>query len=295
MNRVHELLLICMKILVTGGTGFIGRHLVNKLLLLGHEVVVLADETKGNPPEGSEYIKGDIRDGYNVKKAFEGCECVFHLAAITDVRDSNDEAVYATNFLGSKNVFEVAKAKNAKIIFTSTAAVYGNGNIPNREMDECKPISQYGKSKLRAEWYLQNLVQDSFIVRLFNVYGTGGHSFINVLAEKMPKYDDISIFGNGLQTRDYVHVDDVLDALLLGFNNSGLYNVGTGVECSTSRLVEVAQEITKYKPNLKFTPPKKNDIARNRADITKIKSIGWEPKMSLEEGIKSMFHEAEKK
>ncbi|MBI3190211.1 NAD(P)-dependent oxidoreductase [archaeon] len=229
--------MVYMKVLVTGGTGFIGRYLVNRLLKLGHEVVVLADDTKGEPPEGSTYIKGDIRDGYNVKKAFEGCECVFHLAAITDVRDSNDEVVYATNFLGAKNVFEVAKSKNAKIIFTSTAAVYGNGNVPNKEMDECKPISQYGKSKLRAEWYLQNIGQESFIVRLFNVYGFGGHSFINVLCEKMPKYEDILIFGNGLQTRDYVYVDDVVDALLLGFEKSGLYNVGTGMECSTTRVV----------------------------------------------------------
>ncbi len=273
-----------MKILVTGGTGFIGSHLTKKLIELGHEVVILAD-AENIKTEGAAFIKGDVRDGYDVRKAMQGCEAVFHLAAVTDARNLNEDAIYATNFLGSKNVFEVAKSKNTKIVFTSTAAVYGNSQVPNKETDECKPVSQYGKSKLRAERYLQNLTENHFIVRMFNVYGARGHSFVNTACKKITNYEDILVYGNGLQTRDYVNVSDAVDALLLGFENTGLYNVGTGQDWSVTKLIDIIYETTRCKPTVKFTTPNKNDIARSKADISRIRSLGWEPKISLEEGV----------
>ena len=261
-----------MKILVTGGNGFIGSYLVEALLDLGHEIVVLANDEK-NKNEKTTFIKGDIRDAYDVRKTMDGCGLVYHLAAIVDLRAANDDDIYAVNFLGSKNVFEVAKQKNVKVVFASSAAVYGNGRVPNKETDECKPISQYGKSKLRAERYLQATVPEHFILRFFNVYGTKGHSFINTLCKKIPNFEDIIVNGNGMQTRDYVYVTDVVNALLLGINNTGLYNVGTGQDCTVVKLIDTIHEITRCKPNMKFTPPLKNEITRSRADITKISNI----------------------
>lgn len=279
-----------MKILVTGGCGFIGTHLVNKLIELGNEVVVLDSLSGGKKPnlnEKATLVEGDIRDSDNIRKAMNGCSVVFHLAAVTDVRNANDDLIYSTNFLGAKNVFEVARAKNTKVIFPSSAAVYGNAPIPHKESTDCNPVSQYGKSKLRAEKYLvQQAPQDSyFIVRLFNVYGPGGSSGVNKFCKKITKYDDVVVFGNGLQTRDYVYVSDAVDALLLGLTNSGLYNVGTGQDVSTLSLIETIHNMTRCKPDIKFTIPNASEIARSKADITKISQLGWSPKISLHDGI----------
>lgn len=278
-----------MKILVTGGFGFIGAKLVERLLSLNHEVVVLDHNLpakKDRLNTNVEAVEGDIRDADDIRKAMKECDAVFHLAAVADVR-SSDDVVYATNFLGAKNVFEVARAKNAKIIFTSSAAVYGNTQLPNRETADCSPISQYGKSKLRAERYLQReFSQDSyFIARLFNVYGTNGNSAINKFCRQITKYEDAIVYGNGLQTRDYIYIDDVIDALVLGLENSGLYNIGTGQDTSTLSLIEMIHQATRCKPGIKFTVPNAGEIARSRADITRISQFGWSPKISLQDGI----------
>lgn len=276
-----------MKILITGGNGFIGGALVEALTDLGHEVVVFSDVDKGEKnPKKASFIKGDIRDEIQVRKAMEGCGAVYHLAAITDVRASNDDEIYAINFLGAKNVFDIAKQKNIKIVFTSTAAVYGNGPVPNKEEQECKPLSQYGKSKLRAERYLQSITENHFILRLFNVYGPEGHSFINILCRKIPNFEDIEVYGSGMQTRDFVYISDVVNALLLGLNNTGLYNVGTGSETAVTKLIDSIHETTRCKPNIKNVEPQPNDIARSRADISKISQLKWEPTVSIEEGLK---------
>lgn len=278
-----------MKILVTGGCGFIGTHLVNKLIELQHDVVVmdnLSNSKKEKINEKAAFVQGDVRDADDVRKAMKDCSAVFHLAAIADVR-SGDDLVYATNFLGAKNVFETAKSKKAKIIFTSSAAVYGNKPLPHRETGETEPLSQYGKSKLRAERYLlQGFSQDSyFIVRLFNVYGPGSVSAVNRFCKKIANFDDVIVFGNGLQTRDYVYVSDVVDSLVLGLTNSGLYNVGTGQDVSTTSLIDMIHNMTRCKPSIKTTAPNPGEIARSKADITKIKSLGWEPKIGLEQGL----------
>jgi nucleoside-diphosphate-sugar epimerase len=279
-----------MKILVTGGCGFIGTHLVNKLVELGHEVVVLDNLSAGKKEklnEKSTLVQGDIRDADDVRRAMKDCSAVFHLAAFADARSASDDLVYATNFLGAKNVFEIARSKNAKIIFTSSAAVYGNTQVPNRESIDCNPVSQYGKSKLRAERYLmREFPQESyFIVRLFNVYGTAGNSAVNRFCKKITNYEDIVVYGNGLQTRDYVYITDVIDALVLGLTNSGWYNVGTGQDISTLSLIETIHNMTRCKPSIKFTAPNPGEIGRSRADITKIKGLGWSPKVGLQDGI----------
>lgn len=275
-----------MKILVTGGCGFIGSRLAGRLVKEGHDVVVLDNLSTGkreNLPKGAAFVKGDIRDEDIVKKAVKGCETVFHLAAVADAR-ADENAVYGTNFLGAGNIFAAAGRINAKVIFTSSAAVYGNGKLPCREDDECKPVSQYGKSKLKAENILKKR-KDHFIARLFNVFGPGGSSVVNRFCGRIPEYRDITVYGNGLQTRDYVYIDDAIDALLLGIENSGRYNIGTGKETSLLHLIDSIHAASGCKPDVKFSAEKKGDIKRSRADISLIKTLGWGPKTSLQDGI----------
>lgn len=276
-----------MKILVTGGNGFVGRHLVKQLTADGHEVVVLDNFSTSQQTaiKDVQIIKGDIRDKSDVNRAIKGCEAVFHLAALVDLREADDKTDYDINFLGAKNVFEIAKAQNAKIIFTSSAAVYGNAAICKEEM-ECKPVSQYGWSKLKAENFLRKEMPESFIVRFFNVYGPAGNGVINIFCRNVPNYKPVTIYGNGMQTRDYVYVSDVADALVLGIENSGTYNAGTGQETSLLEVLDIVQEITRAKPEYKFELPNEKEIKRSRADITKIKNeLGWAPKVDLKTGI----------
>ncbi len=280
-----------MKVLVTGGCGFIGSHLVDRLILIGHDVVVLDNLSTGkkeNLNKAAKFISGDVRNQTDVNKAAKDCKVIFHLAAIADVQ-AGEDAVFQTNFIGSTNVFKCAEKNKAKTIFTSSAAVYGDGKLPCNEDDTCKPVSQYGKSKLKAENLLKKQ-SDYFILRLFNVYGPRGYGVANNFCGKIPEYRDITIFGNGLQTRDFVFVNDVVDALLLGADNTGIYNAGTGKETSLLQLVDIIHNVSKAKPSVRFLPEKKGEIKRSKADISKIKKLGWKPKFSLEEGVLSVLN-----
>lgn len=279
-----------MRILVTGGAGFIGSHLVNKLVELNHEAVVLDNLSAGrkeNVNSKAKFIEGDIRDSFEVGNAMKGCEAVFHLAAMADARDGG-EKMYEVNYLGSQNVFTAAQESNAKIIFTSSAAVYGNASLC-KEDSECKPVNEYGKSKLKAEKALMKALPNAFIARMFNVYGPNGNSVINRFCKNIPNYEDITIFGTGMQTRDYVFVSDVVDALMLGLENNGIYNAGTGVETGLLELIDVIENISGAKANMKFEKPIEGEIMRSRADISKISQLGWKPKVSLKEGVRMIL------
>ena len=275
-----------LSILVTGGNGFIGRHLVSSLLAKGHNVVVYDNfsTSRKEPIGAAKIVEGDVRDKDDVIRAAKGCDYIFHLAAMAESR-STDDAVYSVNFIGSKNVFEVAKETGAKVIFTSSAAVYGETKIA-KEDGPCNPINQYGKSKLRAE---KICPESAFVARLFNVYGPNGNSVINKFSKLIPKYEDITIFGHGTQTRDFIYVDDVVSALMLGMENSGTYNVGTGRETSILDLIDVIHNMTKSKPNMKFASPVAGEIQRSKADITKIQQTVWYPKIELAEGIRKIL------
>jgi len=280
--NVKETQITHKRVLVTGGAGFIGHNLVKKLLSLGYEVNVLDDLSTGvreRLPKQAKFFSGNIEDD-DVYRAMEGCTAVFHLAAKTDARSTGD-IIYNTNYLGSKNVFTAAQKLGAKVIFTSSAAVYGDIPIPHKEDAACHPENDYGKSKLKAEKLLS--ADKSFIVRLFNVYGPEGNSVINKFCRLIPNYKDIVVYGTGTQTRDYVYVDDVVNALLLGFEMNGLYNVGTAQQVSVLHLTDMISSLTRAKVDIKFQPPKK-EIMKSKADITKIKQF-WHPEVDLENGI----------
>lgn len=275
-----------MKILVTGGAGFIGRNLVNRLLHGGHSVVVYDNfsNSKNVNLGEAKIIEGDVRDVADVQRAMKDIEAVFHLAAMSDSREADEDAMYNINFIGSKNVFEAAKSTGAKVLFASSAAVYGDTKLA-KETDECKPINQYGKSKLRAE---KICPENTFIARLFNVYGPGGNSVINKFCKLIPNYEDVAIHGHGTQTRDFIYIDDIVNALVMGLNMNGIYNIGTGKETSLLGVIDIIHEMTKSKPNVKFLPAI-NEIQRSKADINKISETEWYPKVELVDGIRHVL------
>src|SRR3989344_4413566 len=274
-----------MKILVTGGTGFIGTHLVDKLIELGHNVIVLSNKEGKKINKKAKYTKGDITKKEDVEKAMIGCNAVFHLASLINARSSDQKEIQRVNILGSKNVFSAANKNKCKIIFTSSAAVYGDV-YSAKEDSHCKPLSDYGRSKLEGEKLLD---KNSFIVRLFNVYGPGGKGAVNIFCENIMENKPVNIYGNGLQTRDFVYVSDVVDALILGMKNNGIYNVGSGTEINVKELIEKIEKISGKKAKLNYLPENKEEIKKSRADITRIKKLGWKPRVSLEEGIREIL------
>ena len=256
-----------------------------ELVEKGYEVVVIDNLLSGKKERlnsKAEFILGDIRNKDDVIKAMDDCSVVFHLAALTDLRTATDDMIKEVNLLGSKNVLSAAKDTGAKVIFPSSAAVYGN----EVATEECKPLSYYGKNKLDTEKYCK---ENSFIARLFNVYGQYGKSFVNTLCEKIPSGKDIIVYGDGSKTRDYIHVDDVVSALLLGLEHNGIYNVGTGKETSVMDLIKVVEKMIDKKAIIRFAPENKSEIKNSRADITKIRKLGWGPKITLEEGIRRIL------
>ena len=279
-----------MKILVTGGTGFIGTRLVDKLIELGHDVVIL-DNKEGKINKKSKYVKGDIGKKIDIEKAIKDCRVVFHLAALVDARGKDKDEMFKINFTGAKNVFSAAIKNRCKIIFTSTAAVYGDAYLA-KEDTPCKPLSYYGRSKLESEKLLD---KNSFIVRLFNVYGPGGKVAMNSFCKNVIENKPVNIYGDGKQTRDFVYVSDVVEALILGMRNNGIYNVGSGTEITVKELIEKIEKISGEKAKLNYLPANKQEIKKSRADITRIKKLGWKPKVSLEEGIRNILKDKSNK
>ncbi len=274
-----------MQILVTGGAGFIGSHLTGRLIELGHDVTVLDNLSSGKKEyvnKKATLIKGDIENVFDVKKAMDGCEAVFHLAAVTDIRKSDPDKIFRVNYLGSKSVFSAAEKQGAKAIFASSAAIYGDAPLPNKEDMAFAPISVYGKNKAKAEKLLKN----AFIARIFNAYGPRGKSVINRFCNYAKSGKKVTVFGAGLQTRDYVYVSDVVNALLLGLENSGTYNVATGSETTVLNVLDIVGDIAGTEPEVNFELPIEGEIKRSKADISKLKSLGWQPAVSLEDGVR---------
>ena len=279
-----------MKILVTGGAGFIGSHLVDRLLREDHSVTVVdnfATGNAGNVDMDAKIVKCDIRDRDEFKKVAEGCDAIFHLAAQTDVRLSveNPDMDYQINFIGTKNVVEAAEANGAQIIFSSSCAVYGNCDRPATEDQDPKPLSQYAWNKLQAESILP---KSAFIARLFNVYGQNGNSLVNKACDTALRNKELVVFGTGMQTRDYVHVNDVVSALMMGLERKGMFNVGNGKETSILSVIHLAELATGNKVKTKFASHIEVEIERSVADIIKIESEGWNPSVSITDGIKKL-------
>ena len=300
------------KTLVTGGAGFIGSHLVRALLANGVTVSVIDDLSTGrreNIPEGVSFTPGDILDDRVLVKAMAGCEVVFHLAARVSIRDSVDKFFEdgRINLCGTLNVLRHAVAANIrKFLFASSMAVYSDcpTSDPVDENYETKPISPYGLSKLAAEQYCEMVGKHSGMktvsLRFFNTYGPGQAYtpyvgvitiFINrLLAGKAP-----TVFGDGLQTRDFVSVADIVQGCLLAMNSdqSGLvFNIGTGNGTSVATIAGMLCE--KLAPDRVpvFDHARPGEIRNSIADCQRARQIiGYGPTGKLSDDLDAVIND----
>ncbi|MFZ1502424.1 MAG: NAD-dependent epimerase/dehydratase family protein, partial [Nitrospira sp.] len=254
-----------MKVLVTGGAGFIGSHVVDRLLQEGHEVVVVDNLVTGkrkNVPKAAQFYKLDIENP-KLERVFrnERPSVVFHLAAQMNVRRSVEDPMFdaQVNVLGTLNVLEQASKHGArKVIFSSSGgAIYGEQlAFPAPETHITQPLSPYGISKLCGEHYLSYYHRLSGIqivsLRYANVYGPrqdpeGEAGVVAIFIQKMLRGEQAVVNGNGRQTRDFVFVEDVVESNLMamGPEVEGVYNVGTGIETSVNDLFKIVVDLTK--------------------------------------------------
>ena len=305
------------KVLVTGGAGFIGSHLVDKLVNDGYEVTVLDNLSTGNLENikahlnraSFRFVKGDIRDIQTIRAASKNAKSIFHLAAITSVPFSieNPEITMEVNLNGTKNLLENAALNRVEqFIYVSSCAVYGNPvYLPVDEKHPTNPKSPYGASKLRAEQECIKFGEKcgfrTTILRLFNVYGPrqrcgdyGGvmAQFINKLRNNEPPI----IYGDGSQTRDFIHINDVIKAFILALkdkNTSGgsIFNIASGKPTSINELAQVLIDLLgskQVKPE--HLKARRGDIKYSYADIKKAQTtLGFKPKISLKEGLSTLL------
>lgn len=293
-----------MKILVTGGAGFIGSHIVDKLIDEGHEVVVMDNLSSGfieNINKKAKFYNRDIRDNLNDIFEKEKIDIVYHLAAQIDVRKSVENPVEDANIslIGGLNLLEnCRKYKIKKIIFSSTGgAMYKEEDMPASEENREEPICPYGIVKLSLEKYIKFYSLygiDYAILRYSNVYGPrqnskGEAGVIAIFIDKILKGEKILVNGDGLQTRDYVYVGDVAKANILAMNLKGIFNVSTCIEKSLLDIIEI---LKRHLGNFKIEHREavKGEVRKSCLKWDKIKEQGWEPEIKLEEGIKKTLY-----
>lgn len=296
-----------MKVLVTGGAGFIGSHLVDRLILEGHEVAVVDNLSTGkrkNVNRRAKLYKVDIQSA-RIQRVFrnERPSVVMHLAAQMDVRRSVKDPVFdaQVNILGTLNVLEQAfNHGTRKVVFASSGgAIYGEQEaFPAPETHPTRPVSPYGISKLCGEHYLSYYQRMSGMqvvsMRYANVYGPrqdplGEAGVVAIFIQRMLGGEQPVINGNGRQTRDFVYVDDVVDANLavMGQGVQGIYNVGTGTETTVNELFTMLRELTGSSAREVHGPARKGEQIRSVVDPMRVrKDLGWEPKVPLKEGLK---------
>ena len=297
-----------MKILVTGGAGFIGSHIAERMLEKGHHVVVLDSlykKSKWQVPDDVTFIKGDVRDEKLLKEVSQGVDCIFHQAALVSGIESFEKPkeTMEVNVNGTLNVLASALENNAKkVLFASSCAVYGNNPAPHKENTSLFPESPYAISKRNAENLLKVYSEKHGLkttaLRYFNVYGprqdwdSSYSAVIPLFIKKALNNEPLIIYGDGLQTRDFISVYDIVSAneLLMEKGDREVFNIGSGTEITLNKLAEMIIELTKSKSEIIHQPVREKDIYKSRADISKIKEIGFEPKINLKQGLEELIN-----
>ncbi len=293
------------KILVTGGAGFIGSHVVDLLVSKGHEVVILDNLSSGireNINSKAKFYEEDLKNYKNIEAIFENekFNIVFHLAAQIDVRKSVEDPIEDAkiNVIGSLNLINLCQKYGVgHFIFSSTGgAIYGNkASLPTNEDAEKNPLSPYGCAKLSVEKYLNFYSEvhglKSSILRYSNVYGPrqnyhGEAGVIAIFLNNMLCDKKSAIYG-GVQTRDFVYVGDVARANLMVLEGEGgIYNVGTGIETDIIGIFGKLNKFFKYKFEAEYGSMKKGEQMKSCLDFKKINEVfGWKPEVELDNGL----------
>ncbi|AXI25616.1 UDP-glucose 4-epimerase [Methanofervidicoccus sp. A16] len=289
-----------MRILVTGGAGFIGSHVVDHLLKNNYTVIVLDNLSTGNIKNLNKkvkFIKGDIRDK---NLDFRDIDGVIHLGAQVNVRTSLEKPLYDcdVNVMGTLNILETIRRYDVeKIVFASSVAVYGDPKyLPVDEEHPKKPLSPYGLSKYCGERYIE-LYGDLYgidytILRYSNVYGErqdprGESGVVSIFIESMLKGKVPTIYGDGYQTRDFVYVGDVARGTIMALNwKNKVVNIGTGKETSINQLYNTISDILDFKEKPIYSDPREGEIYRMVVNIERALDLQWKPIVDLREGIR---------
>ncbi|MDQ2074395.1 NAD-dependent epimerase/dehydratase family protein [Haloarcula sp. H-GB4] len=293
------------RVLVTGGGGFIGSHLTSALAV-ENEVRVLDDFSTGrraNLPKDVTVIEGDIRDKGTVDEAMDDIDIVFHQAAMVSVPKSIEHPVDCHELNGSATVtvFDCARRQDARVVLASSAAVYGNPDtMPIKEEEPADPRTPYGIEKHLGEQYAQFYTEryglPTVPLRYFNVYGPRGldgeyAGVIGTFIRQAQAGNPLTVEGDGKQTRDFVHVDDIVRANLLAATTDAIgkpFNVGTGQSISIKELAETVRDVVGANVEIKHVPERTNDIRESEADLSDARTLlGYEPTVSLAKGLET--------
>lgn len=302
-----------MKVLVTGGAGFIGSHTCKSLLESGHEVICLDNLDPYYDPkvkrnnldilneyESFEFVEGDIRDLNTVEKLVENSDAINHQAAQAGVRISVENSLkpHEVNAGGTLNLLEAARKYGVDhFLFASSSSVYGRTpEIPFEEEARKIPVSPYGVSKLAAENYVRTYNEMHGIptvsLRYFTVYGPRMRPdlAISIFTDRALKDEKIEIFGDGKQTRDFTYIEDIVEAqnmcLESGIGNGEAYNIGSGERITVNELAENIIDLTNSKSDIVHTDPRKGDARHTWADTSKAENeLNWKPNYNLEKGL----------
>ena len=306
-----------LKVLVTGGAGFIGSYLVDRLVKDGYEIRVIDDLSTGRLDNIQnhlnagkiDFIRGDVRDASLVRKTVDGVDVVVHLAAVTSVPFSveNPDLTFDVNLLGTLNLIRACAQEGVgRFVFVSSCAVCGEPEfLPVKEEHRADPISPYAESKLIAESYClgfqERQLLGSVVLRFFNVYGPrqGMNDYSGVITrfvDSVRRKEPLVIYGDGSQTRDFVSVYDIVEAVLASMKSSNaegeVFNVGSGKPTSIGALAKTVLELAGVDLEIRYEKPRAGDIKDSYADISKAKRLlGYEPKVSLREGLLMLLKE----
>ena len=302
-------------VLVTGGAGFIGSHVVDRLVDEGYCVRVVdnlstgrLENISGHLKRGKvDFVEGDVREASVIEKSVEDVDAVVHLAAVTSVPFSveNPSFTFDVNVMGTLNLLRsCAKRKVGKLVYVSSFAVYGEPEfLPVSEAHPTNPISPYAESKLAAEKFCLGLHEKgllkSVVLRLFNVYGhrQGVNDYCGVIMrfiECCRGGAPLVIYGDGSQTRDFVYVEDVAEAILSSIKNNSaegeVFNIGFGKPVIVRELAEAVLELAGLDLEIFCDTPRVWDIKRSYADISKAEEfLGYKPKVSLRDGLRALL------
>ena len=310
----------CRNVLVTGGAGFIGSHLVPQLLEKGHKVTVLDNLSTGKL-ENLEGVldhpkfmfqRRDILDKTIPKEVFDGFDSIIHLAALIDISASvaDPRQNHEVNVDGTFNMLHEAIKHNVKkFVFASSTAVYGDAKtLPLQENIALRPISPYAASKVAGEAYCSAFAScfglETIALRFFNIYGKRSENspysgVITKFLQKIIKGRVLTIDGDGKQTRDFIHVSDIVKAVILALEHEGLkgevFNVCTGVPTSINQLAATLKRVTGKNPNVKYGPARLGDIRSNYGDPAKAaENLGFKASVDLTKGLQMLFEEFKK-